>query len=326
MADHAEDDDFDGDIFIYWGGRAPQHVTHVLIDKSVDDIELEAFYECYNLLTVDTHDGIRKIGAYAFYYCTSLKQINLKSAVEIDERAFCKCNNLESVEFGDRLETIGVEAFCRCSLTHHLKLRSIITIERRAFEFCRRLIDIELSERLQTIEPDAFQFCEFLQRIAVPLKRDLFELTHFLQRYTQFDYCEQLTTVDLIGQDHTKAIASLHMENWRTEISAEINRINQVLPNTHADDKTGEIKLWIDSVMDKMDHYKAEHGRYVSEGITLLELALWKATLDEKEDNSVEGRTKKAKVDAESVRKERRVTCGADIVIKNVLPFLKLEE
>ena len=109
---------------------------------------------------------------------------------------------------------------------------------------------------------------------------------------------------------------------------AEINRINQVLPNTLANDKTEEIIQWMDSVLDKMDHYKAEHYRYVKEGITLLELALWKAKLDEKEDeedSSVERQRKKAKVDSEVARKERRVKCGADMVIKNVLPFLQLE-
>ena len=74
-----------------------------------------------------------------------------------------------------------------------------------------------------------------------------------------------------------------------------------------------------------MDYYKAEHQRYVKEGITLLELALWKAKLGEKEDNCEEGKTKKAKVDAESYRRDKRITCGADIVIKNVLPFLQLE-
>eukprot|EP00985_Skeletonema_marinoi_P033366 scaffold41136_cov350-Skeletonema_marinoi.AAC.1 len=66
-----------------------------------------------------------------------------------------------------------------------------------------------------------------------------------------------------------------------------------------------------------MDRYKGEHYRYVKEGITLLELALWKAKLGGKEDNSVEGTTKKAKLDAESARRERRFTCGADTVIKN---------
>ena len=109
---------------------------------------------------------------------------------------------------------------------------------------------------------------------------------------------------------------------------SEINRINQILPNTHADDKAEEIRRWVDSVMDKTDHYKAEHSRYVKEGITLLELALWKAKLgekDNKEDSSTEGQRKKAKVDTKAARKEKRITCGADMVIKNVLPFLKLE-
>ena len=81
----------------------------------------------------------------------------------------------------------------------------------------------------------------------------------------------------------------------------------------------------MESTLNKMDRYKAEHHRYVKEGITLLELAVWKANLDEKEEHAEEGRTKKAKVDAESYRRDKRITCGADTVIKNVLPFLQLE-
>ena len=63
----------------------------------------------------------------------------------------------------------------------------------------------------------------------------------------------------------------------------------------------------------------------MKEGITLLELAVWKAKLGENEDNAAEGRTKKDKDDCESIRAQKRITCGADIVIKNVLPFLYLE-
>ena len=109
---------------------------------------------------------------------------------------------------------------------------------------------------------------------------------------------------------------------------SEINRINHVLPNTHAREKTEEIQQWMEVFIDKMDYYKDEHYRYLREGITLLELALWKAKLGEKEDEEdtpVERQTKKAKIDSESARKERRITCGADTVIKNVLPFLQLE-
>ena len=92
MADHADDDDYyDGNIFVYRGGRAPQHVTHVRIDdESVDEIEENAFQYCKRLVQVETHDGIRKIGREAFYYCTSLRRINLKSAVEIDDCGYSR--------------------------------------------------------------------------------------------------------------------------------------------------------------------------------------------------------------------------------------------
>ena len=329
MADHADDNGGgDGDVFIYRGGRAPQHITHVLIDKSLDEIENDAFWNCRQLLQVDTHDGLRKIGKRAFYNCKSLPRINLKSVVEIDKYAFFHCDNLESVEFGDRLETIGDSAFNGCPL-RHLKLPSVTTIGLEAFFSCRSITDIEFSERLETIGTKAFFFCERLQRIAIPLKRDLFAYDDEKEEYNQFKCCHELATVDLVGGIH-KTVASLHMDSWRSEMTAEINRINQILPiHTTAFRQTDAIQRWMEVVIDKTDHYKAEHCRYVKEGVTLLELALWKAKLrggtEDKEDSSVGRQTKKAKTDSESARKERRITCGADIVIKNVLPFLKLE-
>ena len=196
------------DIFIYRGGRAPQHVTHVLIDESVDEIEANAFDGCENLLTVDTHCGIRKVWNLAFYGCNSLRQIDLKSVIEIDAWAFFKCDNLESVEFGDMLETIGTSAFNQCSSLKHLRLSSIIDIGASAFFRCTGLIDVELSERLEIIEVSAFWNCERLQRIAIPLKRDLFEFNDDEQRHCQFDDCEELTKVDLVGGIH-ETVASL---------------------------------------------------------------------------------------------------------------------
>ncbi len=318
MADHAED----GDIYVYRGGHAPQHVTHVIIDKSVDEIEARAFFNCKRLVKVETHDGIRKIGKFAFDRCTLLSRIDLKSVVEICASAFCGCENLAHVEFGDKLETIGDNAFWNCTL-EHLKLPSIITIEFGAFMDCD-LIDIELSERLETIGTIAFWSCERLQRIAIPLKRDIFVINDVLLQYTQFHQCEHLVTVDLVGGIH-KNVASLHMESWRTDMLTEINRINQVLPTTHANEKADLIRQWMGSVIDKMDQYEAEHCRYVVEATSLLELALWKTNLAGKEESAAEARTKKAQIDAESVRKEKRIICGADMVVKNVLPFLQLE-
>ena len=315
MANEADEDydyyycfEDDGDIFIYRGGRAPRHVKHVRIDKSVLEIDDLAFWNCGYLVQVETHDGIRKVGKYAFYNCTSLGRLNLRSVVEIGNGAFHNCENLESVEFGDMLETIGTGAFDGCFSLTHLQLPAIVTIGQNAFRSCTQLLDIMLSERLETIGCGAFYGCSRLQCIAMPnpMKRDLFAFNDVIERYNQFDGCEQLTTVDpLVGEIH-KTVPAVHMDR-------ETNRINQLLSNTNSRQKTDAIRRWMKLLFEK-------------ERTSLLELALWKAKLGEKEEYAEGEKSKKAKVDTESARKERRITCGADMVIKNVLPFLQVEE
>ena len=107
-------------------------------------------------------------------------------------------------------------------------------------------------------------------------------------------------------------------------MNQEINRMNQILPTTRSDDKMGVIQGWIQSVLRQTEHYKAEHRNLLKVAATLLELALWKVNLLEREDGGdvlVETNSKKAKIDVESARQDWRVTCGADIIIQNVLPF-----
>ena len=103
-----------------------------------------------------------------------------------------------------------------------------------------------------------------------------------------------------------------------------IDRINQTLLGLGR--RAGGINRWIRSVLRDMEHYKVEHKVLVKEAMVLLELALWKAKLLDEEGRKCEAEEKmsqKAKI--ESARNEHRVTCGANIVIKNVLPFLALE-
>jgi len=89
------------------------------------------------------------------------------------------------------------------------------------------------------------------------------------------------------------------------------------------------IKEWIESVLEGMEYCKTEHKVLVKEAM-VLELALWKAKLLNEEgmqcEAQEENKSKKAKIDKESAREEHRVTCGASIVIKNVLPFLALKK
>ena len=109
-------------------------------------------------------------------------------------------------------------------------------------------------------------------------------------------------------------------------MNEEIQRINQILPSTVHYEKSSTILEWIRSVISRIDHYKAEHRELLKEATALLELALWKAKLDceNDADSEEESVAKKMKMDPNIAKKTARVTCGADIVIKNVLPFLKL--
>ena len=57
---------------------------------------------------------------------------------------------------------------------------------------------------------------------------------------------------------------------------------------------------------------------------SLLELALWKARIDDSLDDgkTIGGGTKKMKMDESEFRLQCRISCGADAVIKNELPYL----
>ncbi len=99
----------------------------------------------------------------------------------------------------------------------------------------------------------------------------------------------------------------------------EIDSINKILPHTQS--KTATIQQWIQSVIDRVEHYKDAHNQLLKEVATSLELAVWKANLDVDEEPLGQG-----KEGSKGARKKRRITSGASIsiVIKNVLPFLRL--
>jgi len=309
----------DDDIFIYMGGDqvVPNNVRRVRIDKSVKIIPRSAFFHCQRLIDVEFHDGIDRIEQRAFNNCISLKSVKLLGVKIIGDGAFHNCGSLIDVEFGDTLETIGRSAFSNCTSLRNITMPSVRNVGKFAFSNCIQLTDLDLPEGLETIQEDAFHRCNALRGITMQLNCRI--------GVDVFVNCPKLTKVNLIGGIH-RTVASLHLERWSNEIKDEINRINQILPNTNAG-KTPVVRDWISSVIRRINHYKAEHKSLLKEATTLLELALWKANLDDNEGGVLEregvrttrGRRKRA-------RKEICITSGANIVIKNVLPFLTLLE
>ncbi len=304
--DHA-DEGGNNDVFVYMGGnqRVPMDVTHVRIHKSVKIIPRSAFEMCRNLVSIEMHDGVEIIEEEAFQDCDTLKRIKLPGVRVIGEDAFNSCTALMDVEFGDKLETIGQYAFLGCTALRSIKLPKVRTIGVNAFYMCEQLTDVELSEDLQKIQGYAFGRCPRLRRITLPLKDNLLDECAF---YNSDDDDVDLSQVDVVGGIHN-TISSLLLDSWRNEMKDEIDRINQVLPNTPANGMTEAIRQWIRSVLQRIEHFKREHYALLKEDMTLLELALWKSSLPNN-------------VDTAESRHEARVTCGANIIIPHVLSFL----
>ena len=318
MEAHEDDDE----IFVYMGGnqQVPERVRRARIHKSVKIIVERAFFYRRHLISVEFHDGIEIIEEGAFYFCYSLRRsIKLLGIKIIKAKAFFCCRNLTNAEFGDKLETIGVQAFNYCISLRTIIIPSVRTIGKWAFLECKQLTDLDLPEGLETVGEDAFSFCTRLRRITLSLKDGMIE-------NGVFNNCYNLTSVDLVGGIH-KTVASLHMESWRNELKGEINRINPI-PNTNSNSfKTRAIQQWMGSVIRRLDHYKAENQKILKEATTLLELALWKANLDDNEGGVVQREgVRTTRRQLKRARKEICVTSGASIVIKNVLPFLTLLE
>jgi hypothetical protein len=316
MMAEAEDED---EIFVYIGGEqlVPDNVRRVRIDKSVKIIPARAFQYCRSLIFVEFHDGIERIEMWAFYDCPLLSSVKLLGVKIIKDGAFRDCSGLTDVELGDKLETIGQNAFSRCTSLRSVTIPSVRTIGEWAFSSCIRLTDLDLPEDLDRIGPYAFYNCtSSLRRIVMPLKDNMIEDDVFYE-------CPKLSTVDLVGGIH-KTIASLHLESWRNDMIVEIDRINQLLFDTPPREKTAEIQQWISLVLRRIARYKSKHNKLLKEATTLLELALWKANLDERKRESLILKGGKGKVDIQSERNESRIKSGASIVIKNVLPFLTL--
>eukprot|EP00985_Skeletonema_marinoi_P000884 scaffold360_cov77-Skeletonema_marinoi.AAC.9 len=245
----------------------------------------------------------------------------------IPPRAFWNRTKLISVKFHAGIEKIEGGAFNRCWSLRRATLLGVREIGKCAFSSCVGLSKVEFGDKLETIGQGAFDFCAALRRIVIPLKDDMFPLFGRHHRYTQFEYCVNLTAVDIAITGIHKTVSSFLLESWRDEIKEEIGCINQILPKTPHSDKTAQISQWIRSVLGRIEHYKAEHNRLLKEATTLLELALWKAKLDEKDVNDRKGDVTEGAIEVEkSDRSDRRITSGASIVIKNVLPFLQLVE
>jgi hypothetical protein len=334
----------DAQMYHYTGGRAPQHITHVRIHCP---LLYEAFHNCRRLLSVDFSSGggsssnnnsnnslIDNIPLRAFANCISLKRLKLSGIRTIGTAAFRNCSSLAEVEFDELLCSVGYQAFCRC-----VGLKKIVIVP--PFQNKKLLSDENTDSSSSDSKGDDGSPSE-----------------HHIKIHTDaFDKCTSLTTIQF-PQHVYNTISYLHLSTWKDHIYQKMDDINHTLQTSACgNNKTRTIADWINGVSSSssslsklsvhgiIQHCVSEHEKMLMEIALLLELYLWKMNLvddDAMGDNHDEDREEDVHHNTTSVghvekkikteygnkrsRLERRITCGASVVIKNVMPYLRLPE
>ena len=116
-------------------------VSQILLPVSVRKIGEEAFYES-TLKFIVIPPSVTEIGAGAFAYCTSLKNIKISNGVEVIRESAFENSGLSAVELPMSLSAIWANAFAYNASLKSVRFNSKPTIYSQVFANCTNLKDI----------------------------------------------------------------------------------------------------------------------------------------------------------------------------------------
>ena len=134
--------------------------------SDVTGVGNDTFISCNGLKSVEFGPAMTKIGARAFYGCTSLASITAPNLTEIGASAFQRCTSLASIT-APNLTEIGHMAFKGCASLASIIAPKLIEIDEGAFQRCTSLASIT-APKLTGIGFEAFQGCTSLVSVTAP--------------------------------------------------------------------------------------------------------------------------------------------------------------
>lgn len=139
----------------------PRTVTNNKVKYSVICINNGAFDGDTVIMIADLPRTIRRIGAYAFYWCSRLKEVNLSGkSIEIGDYVFYH-SAIEEIAIPDG-STLGRGSFARCySLSKCILPSDLEIIPEDCFLFCSPLENLEIPESVMYIGVWAFNGAKF---------------------------------------------------------------------------------------------------------------------------------------------------------------------
>jgi len=134
----------------------------------------------------------------------------------------------------------------------------------------------------------------------------------------------------LVKCSFSKRIDAVGIKQWRDDLMIEIEK-RMLIENGTIDRPKSYIlsedlpkrRCWFNGFTSKLSMYEAKYQE-LKEAMTMIELVLWKNKYSEASNSKQEvGSSKKMKFGESTITREQsRVSCGANIVIENVLPYL----
>jgi len=105
----------------------------------------------------------------------------------------------------------------------------------------------------------------------------------------------------------TERVNAIGLKHYRNKMMKEMEKVPYGFKCT-----------WLGIVRSKLVNYEEEYNM-LKEATTILELAMWKREMDESDSKK---KRKRAEDSSSDYREQCRVSCGADMVIDQVLPYL----
>eukprot|EP00980_Cylindrotheca_fusiformis_P026738 scaffold17166_cov113-Cylindrotheca_fusiformis.AAC.3 len=178
-----------------------QTMTHLRVDSSVTEIPERTFVSCMALVHVQLPETLKRMKAFAFYWCLQLKRVEFISSeaslpesaklLQIDEEAFSSCENLRKVVFRSVPTKIGKQVFRRCKRLVFVELpEGLQVIEEYLFLYCFELATVKMPSSVIKIGAGAFSYCQSLTSLDLP--HGLLEIGE-----TSFFACHSIQTLQI---------------------------------------------------------------------------------------------------------------------------------
>lgn len=150
---------------------ACRSLTEVTLPAGITHLADNLFSNCTSLTTVNLSPATQSIGTYSFYGCDLLKNIDLSLATlnSIGASAFRYCISLKNVTLSNTITTIGSGAFSRCSNLQTINIPTGVTeLSSSIFSDCPKLEEVAMHNQITAIGSYAFSGCELLSRCTLP--------------------------------------------------------------------------------------------------------------------------------------------------------------